>query len=129
MALPTTLNTYGNMAGNLEFIIALFIKIVESLPENDEVQDDDLFGFVHDLDSITCLYLPLLDIICCGLPTNYIHFTSFIPPQQLFEGHFGVNKLLLIDSFTFHCDCDYYVFNIGTPRYTHCLSPCSKIDI
>ncbi|KAF1797749.1 hypothetical protein V8B55DRAFT_1345902 [Mucor lusitanicus] len=56
------------------------------------------------LDSHTGLSLPLLEIILYSLPSTHPHFSSFIPPDQLFDRHPGVQKLLAIDVFTFDFD-------------------------
>ncbi|CEP12431.1 hypothetical protein, partial, partial [Parasitella parasitica] len=56
------------------------------------------------LDSHTGISLPLLEIILYTLPSTHPHFSSFIPPDQLFARHPGVQQLLAIDVFTFDFD-------------------------
>jgi hypothetical protein len=56
------------------------------------------------LDFHTGLSLPFLEIILHTLPSTHPHFSSFTAPDQLFDRHLAVQKLLAIDVFTFDFD-------------------------
>ncbi|KAK4510360.1 uncharacterized protein ATC70_004790 [Mucor velutinosus] len=56
------------------------------------------------LDFHTGLSLPFLEIILHTLPSTHPHFSSFTAPDQLFDRHHAVQKLLAIDVFTFDFD-------------------------